>query len=300
LLCAGFIAGARLMGQQGVYLAGGYMLTPALAALVTRLFFHTPHFKDAALRFGRFGDYIKFWLYALGITAFSIVLFTLSGAIRWDLSGKIFLDLLAQQTALTGQDLMASLPPGFTPQMMLWLFVIGDLTIFNILPGIITGFGEEFGHRGFMFPLLYPHRPLLGLLLGGFIWYLWHQPLALIFPAAAPMSLWQTVLNHAGTIIGSISTHTLFCYMFAKSRSIFVPSVAHAALDNAARAFAYFVVVQNQFAANLLQNLVMVLAIAVLYYRKELSVIPEFLSDRAKYPDIEGSRSETGLEPFGR
>ena len=36
LLCAGFVAGARMMGQQGVSLAGGYMLTPAIAVCSSR------------------------------------------------------------------------------------------------------------------------------------------------------------------------------------------------------------------------------------------------------------------------
>ena len=135
ILCAGFVIGARMMGQQGLYLAGAYMLTPVIAALLTRLFFYKPHFRDANLRFDRFRDYMKFWLYSLGITAVSFVVFTLFSSIHWDFSGKVFLDLLAQQFAATGQDMLASLPPGFTPQMMLWLFVIGGLTVFNIFPG---------------------------------------------------------------------------------------------------------------------------------------------------------------------
>ena len=282
LLCAGFVVGARMIGQQGVYLAGGYMLTPALAALITRLFFYKPHFKDAHLRFGRFKDYIKFWLYSLAINAFSFVMYTLVGSIRWDFSGQVFLDLLAQQFAATGQDMTASLPPGFTPQMMLWLFVIGGLTVFNIFPGIISGFGEEFGHRGFMFPFLSPQKPWLGLLFGGFLWYLWHQPLLLVIPPGPEIPLWQTIVNHIGAIIGSICTHTYLCYVYTKSRSIFVPSIAHIALNNAARSFAYFVLIKNQFTANIAQNLVMVLVIAFLYHKKELSVIGEFLSERAE------------------
>jgi len=280
LLCAGFVIGARMMRQQGVYLAGGYMLTPAIAALITRLFFHKPRFKDANLRFGRFRDYIKFWLYSLGITVISLGAFTLIGSVRWDFSGQVFLDLLAKQFAATGQDMMASLPSGFTPQMMLWLFFIGGLTVFNIMPGIISGFGEEFGHRGFMFPLLLPDKPWLGLLLGGFLWYLWHQPLLLVFPATAPVPLWQTIINHLAAIVGSICTHTYLCYVYSKSRSVFVPSIAHIALNNAMRSFAYFVVVQNQFAANIAQYLVVVIIVAFLYYRNELKAIPEFLSER--------------------
>ena len=280
LLCAGFVIGARTMGEQGVYLAGGYMLTPAIAALITRIFFHKPRFKGANLRFGRFRDYIRFWLYSLAITVFSFALFTLIGAIRWDFSGQVFLDSLAQQFAATGQDMMASLPEGFTPQMMLWLFVIGGLTVFNIMPGIISGFGEEFGHRGFIFPLLFPNKPILGLVIGGLLWYAWHLPLALIFPAIAPIPVWQTILNHAAAIVGSICTHTYLCYVYAKSRSIFVPSVAHIAMNNASRSFAYFVVIQNQLTANIAQYLVMVLVVAFLYYRKELKVIAEFLSEK--------------------
>ncbi|MBK6644242.1 MAG: hypothetical protein IPG44_00580 [Anaerolineales bacterium] len=52
-LCAAFIVGAKMMGEQGMYLAQGYMLTPALAALITRLFFYEKKFKDANPRFGR-------------------------------------------------------------------------------------------------------------------------------------------------------------------------------------------------------------------------------------------------------
>lgn len=271
LLSAGFVFGARMLGQQGVYLAGAYMLTPALAAILTRLFFYGPHFKDARLRFGRWRDYLRFWLYSLAIIAFSFVMYTLFGGVRWDLSGKVFLDLLAQQFATAGQDMSASLPPGMTPQMMLWLYFIGGLTVFNILPGLITGFGEEFGHRGFMYPLLFPQRPWLGLVVGGIIWYLWHQPLLLVVPAAAPLPLWQAILNQAGAVIGAICTHIYLCYVYSKSTSIFVPSIAHIALDNAARSLSYFVVLQDQFAANLAQNLVFVIIVLILHFSKELS-----------------------------
>jgi membrane protease YdiL (CAAX protease family) len=175
---------------------------------------------------------------------------------------------------------MASLPEGFTPQMMLWLFVIGGFTVFNIMPGLISGFGEEFGHRGFMFPLLLPNKPILGLIVGGLLWYAWHLPLALVVPAPTPVPLWQTIIEQAALLVGSICTHTYLCYVYAKSRSIFVPSIAHIAMNNASRSFAYFVVVTNQFNANLAQSFAMVVVVALLFFRKELDVIPEFLSEK--------------------
>lgn len=61
---------------------------------------------------------------------------------------------------------------------------------------------------------------------------------------------------------------------------VFVPSVARIALNNAARSFAYFVVIQNQFIANLVQNLVVGFIVVVLYYRKELKAIEGFLLEQ--------------------
>src|SRR5512136_1110865 len=206
VLCAAVIGGAKMLGQQGNYLAQFYMLTPALAAILTRLFFYEPHFKDANLRLGRISDYLKFWLVSLGITTLSFALFTVLGAVSWDFSGNVFLQRLDQQFAASGQNMRDSLPPGLTPQMMLLILSIGGLTVFNILPGLITGFGEEFGHRGFMFPLLYRINPWVGLVGGGLIWYAWHWPLLLILPQAATLPLWQTALNWIILALGSICT----------------------------------------------------------------------------------------------
>jgi hypothetical protein len=41
------------------------MMTPAIAAVITRLFFYKPRFKDANLRFGHPRDYVKYWSLAL-------------------------------------------------------------------------------------------------------------------------------------------------------------------------------------------------------------------------------------------
>jgi hypothetical protein len=54
-LCAGIILGVKALGQQGVALVQVYMLTPAITAIVTRLFFYEPKFSDANLRFGKLG-----------------------------------------------------------------------------------------------------------------------------------------------------------------------------------------------------------------------------------------------------
>ena len=281
VFCTAVIVGAKMLGQQGAYLAQLYMLTPAIAAIITRLFFYKPKFSDANLRLGKLGDYFKFWIISIGITVLSYVFFTLFGSITWDFAGQVFLNRLAEQFAAVGQDINASLPPGFTPMTMLMIYFFGGLTIFNILPGIITGFGEEFGHRGFMFPQLYKIKPWIGIIIGGVIWYAWHLPLALIIPQTAQYPLWQNLLNFLILAIGSVCTFTYLAYIYVKSRSVWVTSLAHITMNNSAASFSYFAIIQNQILANVGLALTMIIVVAVLYFRKELGVFPRYFQENS-------------------
>jgi membrane protease YdiL (CAAX protease family) len=276
VLCAGFVVGARMLGEQGAYLAQGYMMTPALAALITRLFFYKPRFRDANLRFGRARDYLQYWLIALGITALSYVIYTLLGAVRWDLTGQLFLDRLAEQFAASGQDIMDTLPAGFTPRTMLWLFFFGGLTVFNIVPGLITGFGEEFGHRGFMFPALYRIKPWIGFIIGGLVWFAWHIPISFMMPQTSGMTVWTSILNYLILGIGSVCSFAYLAYVYTKSGSVFVAAIAHITMNNAAASLSYFVIVQNQILANLGLALTMLIVVAIMVSKK-MFVCAEFV-----------------------
>ena len=276
LLCAGFIAGVKMLGERGMMLAQGYMLTPAVAALIVRLFFYELKFKDANLRLGKLSDYFKYWVMALGITMLSYLIFTLLRSITWDLTGQTFLDNLSQQFALAGQDIAETLPAGFTPEIMLWLFFAGGLTVFNILPGIITGFGEEFGHRGLMFPLLYKIKPWIGFVCGGLLWFAWHLPLTLVIPQPGQGRPGEIVLNYVVLGVGSLCTFSLLAYIYVKSKSVFVTSFAHIVLNNSAASFSYFVTITDQSRANLGLTITMLIVIAILYFSKEYTVLEKY------------------------
>ena len=226
LLSAGFIAGMKAMGRSGNYLAGAYMLGPAIAAALTRLFFYRPGFRDARLHFGRWPDYLRFWGITLGVVVLSYAVYTLLGAIRWDFSGDTFLAQLQSQLAASGER-MDDLPAGFTPQLMLIIFFIGGLTVFNI-PMVIAGFGEEFGWRGFMFPLLCRSRRVAGFVIGGLIWFAWHVPLMFVLPDTSAFTPWQYALNAIVLGAGSIGTFVFFAWAYAKSGTIWVASLVHA------------------------------------------------------------------------
>ena len=144
-----------------------------------------------------------------------------------------------------GHDIQDTLPPGFTPEMMLWLFFMGDLTIFNILSRLVTGFGEELGHRGLMFPLLDRINPWVGLIGGGLLWYAWHLPLGLVAPAGVDFGFTEIIANHLVLAIGSICTFTYLALSYVKNVSVFVTAIAHITLNNAAVAYSYFVSIEN-------------------------------------------------------
>lgn len=249
LLSFAIIAGARAMGERGAYLAQLYMLGPAIAAVIVRATVHPTRFRDAAFRLGRIRDWGMFYLASLALTVLSFAIGTAFGAITWDPSGRTFLDALDQQFKAAGQD-MRDLPAGLTPQHVLWLYVLGGLTVFNVVPGLITGLGEELGWRGLMFPELYRRSPAAAYVLGGLIWFAWHVPLVLVVPQSQSLRPWELALSAGLLAVGSICTHAYLALALASSRSIFVAAFAHIAINNTTRSFAYFATIENQLLAN--------------------------------------------------
>jgi membrane protease YdiL (CAAX protease family) len=203
--------------------------------------------------------------------ALAAVLYTILGAVQWDFTGQSFLVSLEKQFAAAGQNMYTSLPQGFTPQTMLIFYVIGALTVFNI-PGIITGFGEEFGHRGLMFPLLYQIRPWVGIVIGGLLWYAWHLPLLLLIPPSVSIPIWQTLLLQVISAIGYILTFIYLAYVLIKTESIFATSLAHITMNNAGTAMSFFLTIQNTLLANLGLTLAMAAVILLLYARGETKI----------------------------
>lgn len=250
LISGGLILAISLLGQKGLYFAQVYMLTPAIAAVITRLFFYEKKFTDAFLGLGKGKHWLQFWLISAVLAAVSYLFFTLFGAVSWDWSGQSFLDRLAEQFAAAGQNIEDTLPPGFTPKSMLILYLIGNLTVFNILPGLITGMGEEFGHRGFMFKLMAEKNLKTALILGGIIWFLWHVPLTFVMPATQEFSTLEWGANSLILAIGSICTHTWLAYVFVKTRSIWIAALAHITFNNVSTALSFFVTIENQTLAN--------------------------------------------------
>jgi membrane protease YdiL (CAAX protease family) len=273
-LSLGYVAVLRLLGQVGRYLAQAYMLIPALSAIITRAFFDERRFTDANVRLGHLKHYAQFWFFSLGIAFLFFVSYTVFDAGQWDFTGETFLDNLSQQLEVFGQDveLSETLPSGITPHTMILLYFVGGLTVLNILPGMITGLGEEFGWRGLMFSRLYDVRPWMAFVVGGLIWYLWHLPLALVMPHQVLPSPSQQAILIIPAAIGVICTNVYLAYVYVKTQNILVAALAHIVLNNASASFSYYFVIENQLVANLATALVMAIVVGVLYATGQLRI----------------------------
>jgi len=131
-----------------------------------------------------------------------------------------------------------------------------------------------------MFPQMYKIKPWIALIVGGLIWYAWHVPLILVFPKVQSFTAIQTILNVIILALGSLCTHAFLAYVYIKTGNIFVASVAHITLNNVARSFAYFAIIQNQFLANIGLTITMLLVSAVLYFSKEWKVFENYFSNK--------------------
>jgi hypothetical protein len=89
-----------------------------------------------------------------------------------------------------------------------------------------------------------------------------------MIPQAVEMPVRASILNYFILAVGSVCTFAYLAYVYTKSGSVFVTSIAHIAMNNAAASLSYFVIVQNQLLANLGLTLTMVIVVAIMFAKK--------------------------------
>jgi len=255
---------AKLSGKTQNLVAGIYMLVPALSAVIIRLTVYDKKFSDSGLRFGPWKNYLVAWASGLALSISYGVGFYLTGCVDLDFSGDGFLKQIESIAPGMGNDMMEQLPEGFSLQLMLLLYTIGGLTLFNI-PGIIIGFGEEFGWRGFMFPLFYQISPRLAFIGGGLIWFIWHIPLGFLGPETETEVTTKAVLNYLLLGVSSLGMYAIFAYIFVVTKSIWVPSFFHIVVNNSQRAFSYWYSVKDQELASIILSLITIVVVLALW-----------------------------------
>ncbi|HEY6041159.1 MAG TPA: hypothetical protein VIX58_03435, partial [Anaerolineae bacterium] len=96
----------------------------------------------------------------------------------------------------------------------------------------------------------------------------------------------EAIANMAVLGVGSLCTFTYLAYIYVKSRSVWVTSVGHIAMNNSAAAFSYFAVMQSQLLANVGLAVTMALVVAVLYVTGELRVFEKYFQSEGSIETV--------------
>lgn len=204
-----------------VLLALGYMGSPALAHILTRLITREG-WQNAMLK-PRFKRGWLFWLAAWVLPAVC----TITGA-------AFFYALLPQYfdpQLKTIQELFR-LPADFPidPWLLVVLQTVQAVMISPLINGLFT-FGEEFGWRGYLQPRLMPLGGRKTMLLMGVIWGVWHAPIiamghnyGLEYPGAPWLGMlamtWFTLVS--GVFLGWVTI---------RGGSVWPAVIGHAAIN---------------------------------------------------------------------
>lgn len=129
-----------------------------------------------------------------------------------------------------------------------WGVNLSFIFMMNILVApllnILMFLGEEIAWRGYLVPrLLTLFGPKKSFLIGGSIWALWHAGGILLgfnYPG-------HPLLGNFMMIIMCIPLGIILQYLYVRSRSIFVPALAHGAVNWTASTFAMFAVSNDQY-----------------------------------------------------
>jgi membrane protease YdiL (CAAX protease family) len=84
--------------------------------------------------------------------------------------------------------------------------------------------GEEFGWTSFLWPRLVPGRPGLSVAATGFIWAVWHYPLAYLGYVDFP----ERTVSMAVWTVQFMLFEVMLCWLYAKTGSVWITSLAHA------------------------------------------------------------------------
>lgn len=193
------------------------MYTPAIIVLILYLFvFKKPIFKnnDIGLKFKGW----KYWFIA-PITIFGIT--SLTFLISYIISPELMLD---KEKIITSSNHFLDINN--------WTLSLAIIFLINVfiapLINIFMFLGEEIGWRGFMTPrLLRLFNPFTAFLIAGFVWGIWHV-FGIIMGLNYPNN---PIIGSIMMILVVIPISIIFQYFYFISKSIFVPALAHGALN---------------------------------------------------------------------
>jgi membrane protease YdiL (CAAX protease family) len=204
------------------------MLTPALAALVTR-FITKEYLVKSGLQLNITEHKLLFgfgWFGTTILTAIGAVIYFVIFKSNFDPDMTNFVAAYSEAAASTGTtidpvDVVAS----YKTDLVTKLFTAALLDFLN-------AFGEEWGFRAYLLPKLFRKIGTIpSIIVSGIISGLWYTPLVLIGYYYGTGNAGYPVINIIATCIFSCVTGIIYSYLTLRTGSVFPAAFAHSAVN---------------------------------------------------------------------
>ena len=209
-------------GISYVIFAAGYMLLPAVCAIILQLIHKEKPFRNLYISFR-----LNWWFVTAGIVPIIYAFMTLGinllfPNVSFSLTFEGFLAALPAEQAEASLEQLTRFPP-----ITFLLIQVGSALLAAYTINAIFAFGEELGWRAYLLRELKTHKFLSVSLITGIVWGLWHFPLILIghnypdYPLAGigMMVIWCILLSPVMT------------YIVIKSKTMITAAIFHGSLN---------------------------------------------------------------------
>jgi uncharacterized protein len=202
-------------------LAVGYMMSPALAHVLTRVITREgwantgirPHFRRGW----------PFWAAAWVVPAVLVII-----------GAGMYYAFFPQHFDANLSQLQTMLPPDtIAPWTFIIIQVVQAILISPLVNGLFT-FGEEFGWRGYLLPKLMPLGGRTAMLVSGVIWGVWHWPVIAMghnYGLDYPGYPWTGMLM---MVVFTFATGTFLSWVTLRGGSVWPAVIGHAAINGIA------------------------------------------------------------------
>lgn len=216
----------------GQLLVAGLMFVPTLGVVLAGGSLKDVGWRPAIKKNIR--SYLIAWLMPVAFTIVGAVLYFLVFPDHFTLSGEYI-------TSLAGPDALSQTEAqGISYPVAILITLAASLT-YGPFMNTATALGEELGWRGFMYPQLKARfGKNKGRIIGGLIWGAWHWPLIWLIgyeygaAVANPIGYWGFPVT--GMLLFAVIAcgwGILHDWLYERSRSIWVPSLFHGAINAA-------------------------------------------------------------------
>ncbi len=247
-----FVTKTNPQAVVGIY---AYILIPAFAAVITRSITHES-LKKGALRLGSLRNIALAWTIGVGTALLSFLVPIYLKLGTFDSTYSKLVELISQ---------VGKAPPENAPQFFAFMSIM-SLTIF-LIPVTLLAFGEEFGFRGYLLPKLLKFGRYKAIFFTGIIWGIWRIPLHSLAKGLSISDLLSLLLT--AILFGSI-----LAWLYFRSQSIWVPSLASAAYQSS-QALYVLVTDVKPWIIDASGIAVLAGAFAILYFSREFEKIPK-------------------------